>query len=205
MPSLASLTSGQRVLLAFTTLYMLGFGVHYLRSLNVEFIAYYLVLLFGFAFVFATLERSRFPLHILWGLSIWGLLHMAGGSVPVGESTLYGYKIYPFLVGEGQLYILKMDQVIHAFGFGVATLVAHHLLLTHAWRENASRVWLAVAAVLIGVGLGSLNEVIEFMVVLTVEYNGVGDLYNMGLDLIFNLAGAVIAALVAHPKSTCFS
>jgi hypothetical protein len=197
MSNLASLPTSHKVLLAFTMLYMLGFGAHYLRSVNVEFIAYYLILIAGFVFVYATLERSRFPLHILWGLSLWGLLHMAGGSVPVGDSVLYGYKIYPFLVGEGQLYILKMDQVIHAFGFGVTTLVAHHLLLTHAWRENASRAWLAVAATLIGIGLGSLNEVIEFLVVLTVEYNGVGDLYNMGLDLIFNLAGAVIAALIA--------
>lgn len=198
MPTLSSLTLGQKILLTFTVLYMVGFGFHYLGSMNVEFIAYYLVLLFGFVFVFTTLERSRFPLHILWGLSLWGLLHMAGGSVPVGDGVLYGYKIYPFLVGDGQLYILKMDQVIHAFGFGVATLVAHHLLLTHAWRADASRMWLAVAAVLIGVGLGSLNEVIEFLVVLTVEYNGVGDLYNMGLDLIFNLAGAVSAALFVH-------
>lgn len=200
MPRLSSLTSGQKLLLAFTMVYMVGFGLHYLRAMNVEFIAYYLVLLFGFAFVFTTLARSRFPLHILWGLSLWGLLHMAGGSVPVGDTVLYGYKIYPFLVGEGQLYVLKMDQVIHAFGFGVATLVAHHLLLAHAWRESASRVWLAVAAVLIGTGLGALNEVIEFLVVLTVEYNGVGDLYNMGLDLIFNLAGALSAALFAHQR-----
>lgn len=198
MPSISSLTSGQKGLLAFTVLYMFGFGLHYLGSMNVEFIAYYLVLLFGFAFVFTTLERSRFPLHILWGLSIWGLLHMAGGSVPVGDTVLYGYKIYPFLVGEGQLYVLKMDQVIHAFGFGVATLVAHHLLLTHAWRSDASRIWLAIAAVLIGTGLGAFNEFIEFLVVLTVEYNGVGDLYNMGLDLVFNLVGAIIAAFFAH-------
>jgi putative membrane protein len=196
-----TLTSGHKILLAFTGLYMLIFGVHYLRAFNIEFLAYYLVLVAGFFFVFTTLERSRFPLYILWGLSLWGLLHMAGGSVPVGDGVLYGYKIYPFLVGEGQLYILKMDQVIHAFGFGVASLVAYHLLKVHAFRPEASRTWLAVSAVLIGIGLGSLNEVIEFLIVLTVEYNGVGDLYNMGLDLIFNLAGAIIAVALVHSSS----
>jgi putative membrane protein len=202
MPTLTSLTTGHRILLAFTALYMLGFGAYYARMMNFEFLAYYLILVIGFVFVYTTLERSRFPLYILWGLSLWGLLHMAGGSVPVGDTVLYGYRIYPFLTGEGQFYILKMDQVIHAFGFGVSALVAHHLLLTHAWRTEASRIWLAVAAVLIAAGLGSLNEVIEFLVLVTVEENGVGDIYNMGLDLIFNLIGAISAAVLAHRISS---
>lgn len=190
-----TLSVPHRLLLAFTGLYMLGFGIHYLSALNFEFLAYYLVLVAGFVLVYTTLDRSRFPVYVLWGLSIWGLLHMAGGSVPVGDTVLYGYKIYPFFVGDGQFYILKMDQVIHAFGFGVSALVAHHLLREHAWRRGASQFWLGVTAVLVAVGLGSLNEVIEFLVLVTVEENGVGDIYNMGLDLVFNLAGAIIATL----------
>lgn len=190
-----SLGKQHNILLAFTGLYMLGFGVHYLRALNFEFLAYYLVLVAGFVAVYTTLNRSQFPLYVLWGLSLWGLLHMAGGSVPLGDTVLYGYKIYPFFVGEGQFYILKMDQVIHAFGFGVSALVAHHLLAAHAFRADASRFWLGMTAVLVAIGLGSLNEVIEFLVLVTVEENGVGDLYNMGLDLIFNLVGAIIAVV----------
>lgn len=193
--TLSSLSAGQKTVLAFTTLYMLGFGVFYLQKLNFEFLAYYLVLVLCFALVFKTLSRSQFPLYILWGLSIWGLLHMAGGGVRVGDGVLYGLKIFPFVVGQGDFYILKMDQVIHAFGFGVAALVAHFLLARHAFRADASRLWLGVAAVLIAIGLGSLNEVIEFIVSLTVKYNGVGDLFNMGLDLIFNLAGAILAVV----------
>jgi putative membrane protein len=198
MKSFTTLSIGEKILFFGTVVYMLLFGAHYLRALNFEFLGYYFILVCGFSFVYATLARSQFPLYILSGLSLWGLLHMAGGSVPVGDTVLYGYKIYPFLIGEGQFYVLKMDQVIHAFGFGVTALVAHHLLLTHAWREGVSHVWLKVAAVCIATGLGAFNEVIEFLVLVTVEENGVGDIYNMGLDLIFNLGGAIIATILAH-------
>lgn len=195
MPSFHSLSNSHRILLAFTVLYMLGFGVHYARALNFEFLGYYLILIFGFVLVFKTLNRSKFPLYILWGLSLWGLLHMAGGSVPIGDTVLYGYKIYPFFVGEGQFYVLRMDQVIHAFGFGVSALVAHHLLTAHALRGGVSKVWVGIASVCIAMGLGALNEVIEFTVALTLEQNGVGDFFNMGLDLVFNLLGAIIATV----------
>ena len=53
----------------------------------------------------------------------------------------------------------------------------------------------ALAAVLISVGISGLNEIMEFLIAANMERNGVGGYDNAMLDLIFNLAGAIVAVL----------
>ena len=79
------------------------------------------------------------------------------------------------------------------FGFGVTTLVCHHLLRPYL-RERIEQ-WgtLAVLVVLMGSGVGALNEIIEFIAVLTVPETGVGGYENTALDLCFNLLGGILA------------
>jgi hypothetical protein len=43
-------------------------------------------------------------------------------------------------------------------------------------------------------GFGALNEVIEFIAVLTIPHTNVGGYINTGWDLVFNLLGALTAA-----------
>jgi hypothetical protein len=45
-------------------------------------------------------------------------------------------------------------------------------------------------------GLGAVNEIIEFIAVLSVPDTNVGGYYNTALDLVFNGAGAVIAMVI---------
>jgi hypothetical protein len=45
-------------------------------------------------------------------------------------------------------------------------------------------------------GFGALNEVIEFIAVLTLPNTNVGGYENTGWDLVANLVGTIIAALV---------
>jgi hypothetical protein len=47
-----------------------------------------------------------------------------------------------------------------------------------------------------GMGFGALNEVIEFIAVLTLPNTNVGGYENTGWDLVANLVGTIIAALV---------
>jgi hypothetical protein len=131
-------------------------------------------------------QRSvRFEPAILWGLSIWGLLHLAGGNIRVHGEVLYWFQLVPV--------VLRYDQFVHAFGFGTATLVCHHLLrpylrggITH-WRT------LSVLVLLMGCGLGAINEVLEFLAVKCFEETNVGGYDNTLWDLIFNLIGASVA------------
>ena len=122
---------------------------------------------------------------ILWGLSIWGFVHMLGGSLMTSDGVLYAWRIFPFIVGEGGMYILKFDQVVHFYGFGITALVAHHLISLN-WKNNGSKKLLYLFPVLISAGFGVLNEIIEFASFLIWPDTWVGDFYNVSLDLVFN-------------------
>lgn len=118
---------------------------------------------------------------------------MAGGSIPVGDTVLYGVQLIP-LVANGEFTLIKYDQVVHAFGFAVATLVAHHLLAPR-WKEDASKTLGYALAAGVGMGLGALNEIVEFIAVITFPETGVGGYFNTGLDLVANLVGVLIAVV----------
>jgi hypothetical protein len=49
--------------------------------------------------------------------------------------------------------------------------------------------------VCMGVGLGALNEVVEFVMTLTLPETNVGGYENTGWDLVSNLIGALLATL----------
>ncbi|MFQ5414337.1 MAG: hypothetical protein ACE5E6_07745, partial [Phycisphaerae bacterium] len=130
-------------------------------------------------------------------LTAWGVLHMAGGNLDVGDGVLYGVVLCPLVDhiadGGARLVVLRYDQVVHVLGFGVSTLIAFHLLRPYL-RERIERwrtLWLLV--VLMGCGFGAVNEIIEFLAVLAIPETGVGGYGNTLLDLCFNLVGGVLA------------
>jgi len=180
---------------AFTALYMLVFGGWAVATGNHEFLFYAAVMLGLIAFVLIVDRQVHFSPTVLWGLSIWGLLHMAGGTVPIPESVtepgglarLYSLRPFPWFI--------KYDQFVHAFGFGVAT----------CFRRGCGP-GLAILLVCIGMGLGALNEVVEFIATLIMPKTNVGDYRNTGWDLVSNLTGCVLAAgwvLLRRPGAAC--
>ncbi len=186
------LTRAHWLLVIFNAAYIAAFTVYYLSIGNLEFLWYVAVLVGFFIAIALTLTRSKFDYVILGGLSLWGFLHMAGGGIRVGDSVLYAYHLIP-IVGSGEYFILKYDQAVHMFGFGVATLVAYHLLkpqLTERWNRSVVYTFVALA----GMGLGVVNEIVEFIPTLLVE-TGVGGYGNTLLDLIFNTLGAILAII----------
>lgn len=120
------------LLAGFVALYMVGFTAWAVVGGNPEFVFYaaVMVVLIGGAAVVH--RRVGFTAPLLWGLAVWGLLHMAGGNVPVprswapefsdgsGPTVLYNMR----LAG----YLPRYDQVVHAYGFGVATLACFQAL-----------------------------------------------------------------------------
>jgi uncharacterized membrane protein YjdF len=120
---------------------------------------------------------------------------MAGGGLTVGDGVLYSYVLLP-LVGNGELVLLKYDQLVHFFGFGVATLVLWHVLRRNFPALDGTKTIYAFA-VLGSMGLGVLNELIEFTAVLAFPDTNVGGYFNTALDLAFNTLGALTAAVLA--------
>ena len=184
---------GVRPVAFFTATYLLLAGFFALSLHNWEFVFYIGVMLLLILFAWTVHRHVHFTVGTLWALSIWGLLHMIGGLMPIpagipymGKPVFYSMWIIPDL--------LKYDMVIHAFGFGVATFACWQasVVVTGVDEPRPGRVILAVLA---GMGLGALNEVIEFMAVLTVPDTNVGGYENTGWDLVFNMIGCVIAGL----------
>lgn len=186
------------MLIAFNLIYVAIFTIYYLSIKNYEFLWYVAVLLFFVCLIAFTLKKSKFDYLILWGLSIWGFLHMAGGGIHVGDGVLYALQLIPIWVTDN-FFILKFDQLVHFYGFAVATLVAHHLLKPY-WNERVNYKVVYPLLVAIGMGLGALNEIVEFMAVVAFSNTGVGGYYNTALDLVFNALGAIAAVIFIHFK-----
>jgi hypothetical protein len=180
--------------LVFTLAYILVFAVWFLLDGNHEFLWYIATLLFFVVLIGASIRRTRFSATILWALSIWGLAHMAGGGLHVDGAVLYALQLVP-IAGDGELTILKYDQLVHFYGFGVTALVLWHLLQLHypVLRDSWT---IYVFPALASMGLGCVNELIEFAAVLSIPDTNVGGYYNTALDLLFNAAGAVTAVLL---------
>lgn len=178
-------------ILVVNLIYIIGFGSLSVVKLNYEFLIYVLVIIAFFVLVALTQRRVEFSPFVLWGLTAWGVMHMAGGLVPVGEGRLYDVMIATF---SPEYQILKYDQVVHLFGFGVSTLVCYHLLRRRLAPDASANAVLLPLVVLMGMGLGALNEVIELLVTLALPESGVGGYYNTAFDLLSNMLGAILAA-----------
>jgi hypothetical protein len=183
---------------AFTLAYMAASVVAALAGGNREFVFYIVVTCVLLGAVTAVHRRVGFSRAVLWGLSLWGLAHMAGGLLPVPEAwpingehrVLYSLWLVPDR--------LKFDQVVHAYGFGVTTLACWEGLrgiLKRAGdprpRPTLGNLTLCAAAAM---GFCALNEVVEFAATLLVPQTNVGGYANTGWDLVANLAGAVLTA-----------
>lgn len=191
------LRQGEYAVALFTGGYVLAFTAWFLISENYEFVVYVLTMLIMITLVGGSLRSAEYPIAMLWALSAWGLLHMAGGGIPVGGSVLYSFQIVEITPASGQFRLLKYDQLVHAYGFGVAAWVLWHLMHRHFPMLRGTKTILVYPA-LAAMGLGAVNEIIEFIAVLSVPETNVGGYLNTALDLVFNALGAVIAmAIVA--------
>ncbi len=181
---------------AFTATYM-SVAVPWSLSVgNKEFVFYIVVMAVMVAAVVAIHFRAGLSLGTLWMLSIWGLLHMAGGLMPLPASwpidgdirVLYSWWIIPGW--------LKYDQIVHAFGYGVLTWVCWQTLRLLVGGARAKPTFgLLVLCAAASTGFGALNEVVEFTATRIFEKTNVGGYENTGWDLVSNLVGAVVAAV----------
>lgn len=187
----------EKAILAFTGLYLAVFSALFIRDFNIEFIAYVAVIVFIFALLYGTLDKTRIPAPILAGLSLWGLLHMLGGSMPTADGVLYNWRMLPVFEGSGELYILKFDQFVHAYLFAVVALLFLHLLRNY-FSNRHSQLLIGFIAVCASMGVGAINEIIEYIAVLTIPDNNVGGYHNTALDIVFNFIGALLAVLIFY-------
>ncbi|MBT5571495.1 MAG: DUF2238 domain-containing protein [Alphaproteobacteria bacterium] len=180
--------------LGVTVGYIAVFSAIFLSSGNNEFLWYVITLLILVGLVALGQRTAKFPAVILWSLSLWGLIHMAGGGVPVADSVLYAHVVLP-VYAAGEFVFLRYDQIVHFYGFGITAWVLWHLLQRNfpALHGTTS---LLVFPVLGAMGLGAVNEIIEFIAVVVFPNTNVGGYVNTALDLVFNASGAIMAMVL---------
>ncbi len=178
------------------TLFVLAFmSLTTLAALNQgnnEFLFYSVTLLLIIYILVEIHRKIRFTNTALWLLTIWGFLHMIGGTIPVspefvpgdGSAVLYSFRLRPDLP--------RYDQIIHAFGFFSATVACWEIVKSSLNAKQGLA--LSIIAVLMGMGLGALNEVLEFIATRFTDTN-VGGYVNTGWDLVSNTIGTVSAGI----------
>ncbi|QDV35598.1 hypothetical protein [Tautonia plasticadhaerens] len=203
-PEPARLSRTAWVVLGFTLAYMGVALVASLRGGSGEFLMYLVIMAVLLAVV--ALVHLRVGLHdaVLWGLSLWGLAHMAGGLMPVPEGWPLGgespvlYNLW--LVPER----LKYDQLVHAYGFGLVTWICWQGMQRACGDRGVTirpTVGLLTLCVAAGSGFGAANEVVEFAATRLLSETNVGGYVNTGWDLVANLIGCLIAAALIYGLS----
>lgn len=172
-------------LAAFWIVYLVGFLVYGI-AVDSAVAVPYVVLIFGLTVAVCRVDkRLDLGTGVLWGLAIWGCGHLAGGVIPLdGDRTLYNA-----ILG---VELIHFDRVVHAFGFGFATLACGKVMLN--WLPEA-RLGLgpAVMIVFAGLGIGAINEIVEFFATFLLEDTNIGGYDNTGWDLVFDLLGGIAA------------
>ncbi len=136
--------------------------------------------------IVAVVVHARHPLSRATriGLALFAVGHVAGGMVPVGTGVLYGVWILEPIV--------RYDNVQHAWGFGIVGRAAWEVLrgrLAPARDDPGIVAWVVVLA---ATAAGSVNEIIEWVMTLTIPGTDVGGYDNTARDLVANVVGGVL-------------
>ena len=168
-----------------------GFGAFGLAT-GAEQTVTYLVTVGLLGVLVVRLDRKvRFSDLVAVGLTGWAVGHLAGGIIGIeGDRVLYNAVLAPRL---------RYDNVVHFCGFGVAGIATWEAIAPRLMRRDPPALAAGITVWLFGMGIGALNEVVEFAIALNVEESNVGGYLNTGRDLVANMLGAAAAgAIVAR-------
>jgi len=183
---------GQIPILAVNACALLIFAMLFASRKNYEFLLYIGVIIFFLLVILGSNRKVDYPNSALWGLTVWALLHMSGGGLYIRGKKLYEIILIPLSENYN---IFRYDQFVHIVGFGVATFVMY-LLIKPLLIDNVKG-WtaLSIVVVMAGLGVGALNEIVEFAATVLVPETGVGGYTNTSLDLVADLIGAIGAVI----------
>lgn len=185
-----------KIMLYFTIGYLLFFTVLSIIKGNYEFLYYSIIM--GILIGITVLYHKKLHLskHVLIGLTILGALHIFGGNI-----HLFGTRLYDLYLIPG---IFRYDNLVHSFGIYVATFVIYSLVHPHLDKRKKHNMWLlAIILILMAMGAGAMNEILELGAVMFLgAAKQVGDYFNNAFDLVFNFLGASLASfiIIRHHK-----
>ncbi|EKD79549.1 MAG: hypothetical protein ACD_41C00038G0001 [uncultured bacterium] len=182
-------TQLEKFIVYFTSGYTFVFSINALLRGNVEFIYYTALMVLSISLIMFIHKRMHFYPIVLMLLSVIGLLHLLGGNIMIGATRLYDYYFVPGF--------FKYDNFVHMVGSAVMVMLAHALLMPilHKQFEQQRHGYFILLLVIVGMGLGAINELVEFLAVLVFDVGQqVGDYTNTLLDLVYNTIGSALMA-----------
>ncbi len=158
--------------------------IHYRgREYIWEFFVYAVLILAVILAAWKIIRHFPIPSWLLFSIQIGILMHFAGGLAVLHESRLYD-KI---ILG------IRYDKYVHAVNACLGGLLFYKLY----FEKLDLKGWIRDLQLLVMIlGLGTVIEIIEYLVTLTVTTNGVGNYDNNMQDLISNFTGVVISISV---------
>jgi len=179
----------EKAVVVFTFFYIFLFSALSFSKGNREFIFYSITMLLLLLLGIYVNRQVKLPELTILGLSTLGLLHILGGNVVIRNTRLYD----TFFVFD----IFRYDNIVHVFGTLLATFVLNTLFF--GFSRDTSNIRLGLyyfSLVLMALGVGVFNEIVEFLAVLFFNSEeGVGGYLNNAVDLIYNLIGALVAVI----------
>lgn len=174
----------------FTLAYAAAFTAFCAAAGDRRVIAYLVVLSVTATLALRADRTARFTPPVAWALSLSGLAHLVGGLLPSPQAGAPVFYETWLVAG-----VLKYDQVVHAGVSAVLTVAAWQLVGAWVDEGRCSPRARAALAAFVALGLGALNEAVEFLSALRFHDAFVGGFENAGWDLVFNAFGVTAAAL----------
>jgi hypothetical protein len=138
-----------------------------------------------------TLRTKALPASIAVAAGASVVVHLAGGLVRVGDDVLYNTSPGPEL--------LRYDHFGHALGILVGAFLVWETFLRDAFAVTG-RGSLVAVTVLAALGLGALNEAVEFIATLAHGGGHVGGYTNTGWDLVTNTVAGLLAGVMIQRR-----
>ncbi|HET8574832.1 MAG TPA: hypothetical protein VFM02_01520 [Candidatus Paceibacterota bacterium] len=193
------LTPQEKTASAANLLSIIAWGIYFLSEGNIHDLAYVFLNLVFFLAVWSTVQRSYLGEPLLWAVFVWGLLNTLAGSTDINGVSLYSISLKDIFGSSapGALIFFRYDRMIHFLAFGITTTYFFHLLHGPFKTKTENRRTVYLAAFLAGIGLGSINETVEFSASWIIGHLGMyGGYVDTNVDLIANTIGAFFALLV---------
>ena len=184
------LAAHERTALSVAALALAGFMVHGVVN-DVRGTAEYAVTIVGLATLLCLLRSRVLPAPVAYAAAASATVHLAGGLIRVGDGVLYNATPGPEL--------LRYDHVGHSLGIFVGALLAWELLVRDVFAVTR-RSSLVVLTTLAALGLGAVNETVEYVTTLVHSGSQVGGYTNTGWDLVANLMAGVAAGVVIRRR-----
>ncbi len=190
-----------RSVVLVTVLYLVAATSAAITLQNWDFLKTYIPFLIAISALLATLHRRiHFSHTLLWALTLWGAMHLAGGLVRIPETwDSHGeHQILSSWLMIGTW--LKYDHLAHTFGFGTCTWLIWESFRASIQARLGRKLYPSIGMILLcifaAMGLGAISELIEFITIHKTPLNSSQGQLDTYWDLFANLIGCLFAGVL---------